>query len=290
LLDTYHYTSQTISVVGTNLQDAATKLQALSDGYADARDTIMREELLFDIPILGVGIATVGSSLFKGSRDQVLALGLGAASLVGARLYFSPQGKIVAYNSAALALSCGASVASDLDEIVKSFGTGADTDAATATATKLLSAITAANNKIASPVKSASAAPARAALLTARDQAQKALTDLNSALAIIATAPGRLQVFANQVMRNTTSKIVTGSQNVDAALAAIRANATSTLAPKPSAAPSPPGSRPLLTIPDYASEDEPALTYTLQTLTADAAAYTRTINDAWSLLAGCTIN
>jgi hypothetical protein len=211
--------------------------------------------------------------------------------VVGVRVYFSPQGKIVAYNSAALALSCGASVASDLDEIMKSFRTGPDTDAATTTATKLLSAITAANNKVASPVKNASAAPARAALLTARDQAQKALTDLNSALAIIATAPGRLQVFANQVKRNTTSKIVTGSQNIDAALAAIRANATSTSAPKPSAGvPAAPGAPPLPTTPDYASEDEPTLTYTLQTLTADAEAYSKTINDAWSLLAGCTTN
>jgi len=89
----------------------------------------------------------------------------------------------------------------------------------------------------------------------------------------------------------TTSKIVTGSQNIDAALAAIRANATSTSAPKPSAGvPAAPGAPPLPTTPDYASEDEPTLTYTLQTLTADAEAYSKTINDAWSLLAGCTTN
>jgi hypothetical protein len=31
-----------LNVVGANLEDAATKSQTLSDGYADARDTIMR--------------------------------------------------------------------------------------------------------------------------------------------------------------------------------------------------------------------------------------------------------
>src|SRR5690348_2105549 len=66
-------------------QDAAVKLQNLSDGYADARDSIMRQQLLFDIPILGLAAGTVASGIYGGSKDLTLGLGLGSASVAGGR-------------------------------------------------------------------------------------------------------------------------------------------------------------------------------------------------------------
>jgi hypothetical protein len=231
------------------LTTTATRLQDLSCKYAIQRNDTMKEELIFDIPILGLGIATVASGIFNGPQDQILALGLAGASVVGTRLYFNPQGKIVAYNSAALALSCAASVAAALSTIP--YKVGEDL------AGQLSNAIKAAT-------------PSGDPKLVA--QAQTALIDLNTALATLEAAPVRLQVFANQVIRNTTSKIVTGSQNTDAVLAQIRA-ATSTSTPKPTT----PVKKNL-----SAAENEEAKA-NLPELTAEAEAYAQAVKEAWSL-------
>lgn len=181
---------------------------------------------------------------------------MAGASVVGTRLYFNPQGKIVAYNSAALALTCAASVAAALSTI-------SDVDG-TAKANSLASAIDA--------VKASNDPKLVAALA----QAQTALTDVNTALATLEAAPVRLQTFANQVIRNTTSKIVTGSQNVDAVLAQIRA-ATSTSAPK---SPTPAKTKNFTAL---------AAAANLPQLTAEAEAYAQAVKEAWSLTACASI-
>src|SRR5271169_1869281 len=63
------------------LTTTANQLQDLSNKYAAQRNETMKEELIFDIPILGLGIATVASGIFKGPQDQILALGLAGASV-----------------------------------------------------------------------------------------------------------------------------------------------------------------------------------------------------------------
>jgi hypothetical protein len=280
LLALYSLDRTTLTRFG-DLDDATKKLQALGDGYAGARDDLMREELALDIPVLGLAAATVGSSIFRSSKDQVLALGLGSAAMAGARSYLNPQNRVVAYNGAALALSCGAAVSADLAAIHTSLEPSAND-----TAQQLSDLIAQANATASAPISAPSTPQTRANLLTARDQAQKALDDLHAALGTLQTAVARLQVFAVQTMRNATSKVVTGSQNIDAALAAIRAAA-------PSSAPAKPPSRQALAVSGYVRgapglPPEAALTRDLQEQTVSAQFYTKTINDGWSQLAGCT--
>jgi hypothetical protein len=197
-------------------------------------------------------------------------------------LYFNPQSKIAAYNNAALALECGASVSADLTAIRKA----SEADASQLAAL-LSAAIDQANRLAATPISGASAAQTRAALLTARDQAQKAADELNVALGTLQTASARLQVFAIQVMRNATTKVVTGTQNMDAALAAIRA-AAAPGAPAKAPAGAPTMAAAAVSLTPLIPPDEAGLTRFLQISAAKAQSYTKTINDAWSLLAGCT--
>jgi hypothetical protein len=58
--------------------------------YADQRENIMREQLLFDVPMIGLAAAAVVNPLFNGAKNTALALGLGAAAAGGGRLYFGP--------------------------------------------------------------------------------------------------------------------------------------------------------------------------------------------------------
>ena len=261
------------------LEDASSKMQALSDGYSWARDEIMRQQLAFDLPIIGLAAATVGSSIFGASKDQILALGLGSAGLAGARLYFGPQGRVVAYNAAALALSCGAAVAADLGAIKATSETNAQ---------HLSQLLTSAIEDVADIERTApvgtQGTQTRAALLSARDEAQKALDELNKALATLQVAPTRLQIFGAQVIRNTTSKVVTGAQNMDAALAAIKAVGNGTPA-KPSGAP-----LPAVAFFVDSTKSESTLTRQLRIYSAQAQGYAKLITDAWSALTNCTSN
>lgn len=90
----------------SDVKDAAKKLQTISDGYADQRDSLMQQQLLFDLPLMGVAAATIASGIYGGSKDLILGLGLGSAGIAGGRVYFGPQGKITAYNEAAMSLGC----------------------------------------------------------------------------------------------------------------------------------------------------------------------------------------
>lgn len=185
----------------TDASDASVKLQALSDGYADQRDNLMREQLLFDVPMIGLAAAAVVNPLFNGAKNATLALGLGAAAAGGGRLYFGPQTKVAAYNKASLALGCAATAASGIAQ-----ETSADKAAGAALLARLDADIQAA----------APFASANAALTTARDQATKSADALRTALAMLAGAPTTLQAFANETVRAATNQIVTNVQNVQA--------------------------------------------------------------------------
>jgi hypothetical protein len=50
----------------------------------------MRQQLLFDIPMIGLAAAAVINPLFEGAKNATLVLGLGAAAAGSARLYFGP--------------------------------------------------------------------------------------------------------------------------------------------------------------------------------------------------------
>jgi len=214
-----------------SLEDAAYKLKALGSGYADARDTIMRQQLLVDIPAIGLGVATVANGVFRGAKDATIALGLSSATVAGTRLYFGPQVKVVAYNNASSALECASSVAT-----VMNVESQSDGEAGASIAQSLTSYLALADDRITSGKLSKQDSTT---LLAARDAAQKSLADLNGALSTIGNAPAQLQSFAVTVIRGATTKVVTGTQNVDAVLTLIKGSTSGTTAPKAPAAAAP---------------------------------------------------
>jgi hypothetical protein len=253
-----------------NLSDAAKNLNGLAVAYAQNGDSLTRQQLAFDVPILGLAAATVAAGVYGGSKNLVLGLGLGTAGATGAKLYFNPQARAAAYNGAALGLACGASVATQLNTILT-------TEKPWDVATDLLTAINAASR---SSDKSTA---------TAVTAGQKALSDLMTANGVIFSAPARLQGFAASIIRGTTTKAATGVQNIDAALAAIRAaspsatgSGTTTKPVTPQTAVKYLGVPPTPQIPEQ-------LLKNLQTATAVATNVTKDINDAWSNMTSCTL-
>src|SRR5215467_3365370 len=115
------YTSVNVLQFST-LKDAEAKLQALSNGYASERNNLMRQQLIFDIPMIGLAIATVTAGIYHGSKGSILGLGISTATIAGGRLYFGPQTKVTAYNTAAFALSCASSVAGEMANVQDTLG------------------------------------------------------------------------------------------------------------------------------------------------------------------------
>ena len=272
-------------------EQAAVKLQALAQGYAGERDDILRQQLIFDVPMIGLGAATIINPIFRGATDTTIALGLGAAGAAGLRTYFAPQTKAMAYNSAATSLSCASGVASAMaPEYDGSHGETARYVEANA---KLGDSVSRASGLILAgqiPDKTLAAA-----LLVARDQGQKALGDLASAIDVADTSPVHLQIFANAVINGTNKKIISGEQNVDAVLAALKTAPTSvtstTVAAPPQAssaprAPALPGEKPL-TPAERATADATALIPTLQAEAGEAEAAANRINAIWAMLPAC---
>ena len=248
------------------LGHASQKLQALSDGYASERDDMMRQQLLFDIPMLGLGAAAIINPLFDGAKAATLGLSLGAAAAGGGRLYFGPQTKVAAYNAASVSLGCGASAAATI-------AGEAAIDAADGAA---LAERMDANAALAAPLVSGNAT-----LLTARDQAMKSLDALRTALATLRGAPATLQAFAVGVISSTTTKIVTSIQNVDNSIKLIADAATK----KPAASA---GIRTTLLV-TPAQPTAAQLIRDLQEEAALADAVTQRVNAAFSLLAKCAL-
>jgi hypothetical protein len=249
----------------TDLSSAVSNLNILARTYAEKGASLMREQLSLDVPLFGLAAATVASGIYGGSKDLTLGLGLGSAGVAGTKLYFNPQARAAAYNGAALALSCGASVANQLNTIMTT------KEDPVGTANTLQSLIDAASN---------SKDQNLASLVSA---GQKALNDLITAIGIIYGAPARLEAFAAAIIRGTTTKAATGVQNIDAAVSAIRA-----AGPNPSAAgvaPKPGGAA----APRAPSTVEVSIPRSLQTYTALAISVTKDINDAWNNMTSCTI-
>jgi len=282
------YTSATLLQFGS-LQDAAEKLQVLSDGFADERDDMMRQQLLFDLPMMGLAAGAIASGIYGGSKDLILGLGLGSASLAGGRAYFGPQGKVAAYNEAASALGCAEHFARGIYSSL-SHKFQLDQEQARTTLTNLRDILSLAEGAlIAESVRLPETL--RATLLSARDRARKASTDLSSALDLLASAPGDLEVFAFTVVNATTTKIVSGSQNLDSALsllAQVRSDNAAPISPSrrrdTSASRSNASAQPI----------EPTLTpsdiiITLNSLAADAETFANRVMEKWRGLTRCAV-
>lgn len=205
----------------SSLKDSADKLQTISDGYADKRDDLMRQQLLFDLPLMGVAAAAIVSGIYGGSKDLILGLGLGTAGIAGGRLYFGPQGKITAYNEAALSLGCASHFARGVDA---SFHTKQNATPSVKQQGEDALGQLEQNLKEAEAVllRQTTTPEDRSRVLPARDRAQKAFADLSAALGLLSTATAQMEDFAYTVFAATTSKVVTGVQNLDAALKLMR--------------------------------------------------------------------
>jgi hypothetical protein len=143
----------------------------------------------------------------------------------------------------------------------------------------LTTAIASANDQL---VNGNITAQDRASLLAARDQAQKVLADVTAAVSLLNSAPTQLQNFAYTIMRGAAAKVITGTQNIETALATIRATPTTvstTPAIKPGTAGAA-GARPSVSIPELLNN--------LQTASTAAAAVAKRITDAWDSLKVCS--
>lgn len=266
----------------SSLDDASKKLQAISDGYAAQRDSLMRQQLLFDIPMMGLAAATIASGIYGGSKGLTLGLGLGASALAGGRLYFGPQTKVAAYNTAALTLSCASSVANEMDSIKL---TQEDNNL-----TSQLSENIASADKAFDDCGQSLTTIEVTNLYAARNQAIKAYGDLLSALVLLETAPVQLKTFATTVISGATNKIVTGTQNVAASLAIINATPTTIPAVKstgtgtgPQAALAPSDER----IKTCSVEVSQVISQ-LQYLSSKASQISKNITDKWMVLSTCS--
>ena len=126
--------------------------------------------------------------------------------------------------------------------------------------------------------------------MVARDEAQRALGDLATAIDLAQSSPTNLQIFANAVITGTDKRVISGEQNVDAVLAALKTaptsvSATTTVAP-PSQAPSAPHEIAGVKPPSPA-EQATALIPALQAKTSKAEATAKRITTIWTMLTSC---
>ncbi len=253
-------TALTILSFDNQATDAKPKLQALGNGYANQRDDLMRQQLLFDVPMLGLGVAAIVNPLFDGAKNVTLGLSLGAAGAAGARIYFGPQAKVTAYNAAWLSLTCASLVADSI--ATEKMGDGATgPELATALATNITDAERSLSGN--------------AVLLAAYNQAQKSLAALQTALATLNTASSQLEKYGLTVISTATNRVLANVQNVSAATAPVAAAAKPARAfasaPAPARAP-----------------DVATLTLRLQNNSAMADAMTQRINTVMEALPKCT--
>jgi hypothetical protein len=242
--------------------DAKHKLLALANGYANQRDDLMRQQLLFDVPMIGLGVAAIVNPLFEGSKNVTLGLALGAAAAGGGRTYFGPQAKVTAYNAAWLSLTCASLVADSI---------AAEKAGDSATGPKLVSDL-ASNITAAEPSLSGNAV-----LLAAYNQAQKSLVTLQTALEMLNAASIQLAQYGLTVITTATNRVLANVQNVSAVTAAV------TAAAKPAQAPAPPHALAAARAPDAAT-----LTLELQNNSAMADTMTQRINTVMGALPKCT--
>ena len=122
-------------------------------------------------------------------------------------------------------------------------------------------------------------------MLPARDRARKAFADLSAALGLLSTATAQLEDFAYTVFAGTTRKVVTGVQNLDAALKLIREAPTQL---PPSGAPTE-STVALDARVDVPPVDVDVLISHLQFWSARAETITKLIADKWMELPKCAV-
>jgi hypothetical protein len=264
LLESGDTTPLTIFPFKTDASDAQRKLQTLANGYAEQRDDLMRQQLIFDVPMIGLGVAAIVNPLYDGAKNVTLGLGLGAAGAAGARIYFGPQAKVAAYNAAWLALTCASLVADSI--AIEKTGDGA---AGPGLVTQLSDTITKAEGSLTgNPV-----------LLAAYNQARVSLAALQTALGTLNAASSQLAQYALTVISTATNKVLANVQNVSAATAPVAAAARPAATHGPAIAAQLSPKKP---------PDSTVLTLDLQNYSAQADAMSQRINAVTGALPKCT--
>ncbi len=271
----------------------AAGLQTIADAYGAERNLIMRQSVLFDIPIIALGAAAVANPIFHGAGAATTALGLGGATLGGLKLYFGDGTRVQSYNNAATSLGCAANTgrtmadegSADLNPATRAGITNLtaiamldrlDTDIGTASTILV-------NGQSGKPLT----AIEKSDLLAARDKATTAEAAFSPTVNDIITAPTQLINFAYTVTGKTTNKIVGGSQNTTDVINSIKAAGAALVAT--AAKPTGPTTGPhgLISSPQPSPNPPthaPNLTPELNNLAAAATTMSTRINVIWSTL------
>ena len=261
---------------------ASDNLKALVKAYQEQRDKLVRQKLLFDVPMFGLGVAAAANGIFHGAQTATLALGLGSAGVAGGTAYFAPQSRIGAYNNAQQDLLCALSVA------VKMKGELA-AEQYPDTPANLITKLTADINEASTTLTTATSTQS-AALLAARDAAKKALADITESEAQLLGGPAQLESFAATVIKVATAKELAGTENITAALAALPKPSGSTPGAAPAATPAPaPRKRDMVN--RGAPLTPPAVPPLIDRLNADASTaelVSKRVTAAWSGFAQCS--
>jgi hypothetical protein len=279
------------------LDEAASGLMALSDQYAEQTDTIARQRIGFDALMIGLPIATGANAAFHGTKDVTTGLGLGTAAVGGINAYFSPQLKVTAYNAASTSLSCASSFASELSVLATDnqtwipqglSGNPAEggqfreltRDIQYADTAVMFGTVNVENvGNVAVTITS----DQKTSLVNLSNTAKKTYADLMSSFQSVDATPSTLDTFASMVITTTSSKIITGSQNVTAALQIIQGNGTAPPAPTNAPTTSSSGQGVNASHATGAKKLTPA-----QTAAANAAAAKNTLNKVMNELPGLT--
>lgn len=252
------------SFVFSNLQDAHDTMRELASNYEAHRDNLVRDEYIFDIPLVGLAAELAVATANHVASTTVLGMTTASVGVLGARSYLSPATRASAYGGAALALACGADVADQLLTI------------------ESRSDYTLIQKQLFDAISTASTPPYTGDEIAA---AHKAMNDLSAAFAILQDAPEKLSGFASSVVRGATLKATTGVQDTGALLSQLQALAPAT-GGKASAPPKS-AERGLVHGKIQASAPPPA--QTLTDLTASAEALAKAITDAWATTTTCAV-
>jgi hypothetical protein len=88
------------------VSDILSHAEDLRSKYKERRDSLYRVRHYFDLPIIGLAVASVGSLFYKGSRDLTAGLGIAAGGIAAARGYEDPGGRADGYHKGVAALTC----------------------------------------------------------------------------------------------------------------------------------------------------------------------------------------
>jgi hypothetical protein len=267
-------------LVFRDYSDAADKLCMLAAGYLRQRNAIMRQKLLIDLPAIGLGVATAANGVFGGAKDLTLALGIGSAGAAGTSLYFSPSTRISAYHSASKALLCASNVSRQINDI--------GPDKAQPLLASLAVDIAAATAMITQGPTATITKDQISSLITARDNATKAQSDLDATANLLATGRGQLEQFATKTITSADDAVVTGTQNLDAVLSLIKAQSgTGSAGTTTPAAPHIAGAEIAGKAPTPPPLTADELIQRLNNDAALAADLTKSVDNAWSGLVTC---